>query len=89
MSCQLTANSGLDATGISSKRACDIDTDLVWSARVGAGIRATPLITDLHRDGVKDIVIATTSHFIESISGSGKKTQGSALRTARWTLRAR
>lgn len=60
---------GLDVGGRQGSK-CSIDLDLLWSSKLGAGAVTTPIIYDIHADGVKDVIVATTRHFVEAIQGT-------------------
>ncbi|KAF5841733.1 hypothetical protein DUNSADRAFT_11513 [Dunaliella salina] len=48
---------------------CPLNIELKWLTEVSSSVYATPLITDLYRDGRKDIVVPSFVHNVEVLEG--------------------
>lgn len=50
---------------------CSHDLAIKWHARAGSAVYATPLITDLHSDGRRDIIVPAFVNSLEVVEGRG------------------
>lgn len=55
---------------------CPLSVDLLWSTELGSSVYSTPLVYPMFRDGSRQLVFTTFTHFVEIVDHDGTKPAG-------------